>query len=232
MRLKSADRIINEITHYMNKYGVKKFEFIHDLFTASKKNILEFSRRIVDLGLDIEWICSARTDTLDEETISAMAPAGCNKIFLGIETGSQRIQKIINKNLDISEVKDAIKLLDKYGMEMQVNFIYGLPTEDEDDLLKSLKLIRFCVEEISIKVAMIHKCMCFPSTHIYFTQKNNLVFNEENFNLFEYPAKNHLNFIKNYPNLFSILFTIDNKLINKYFYLDIFIDYVYNFFYI
>ncbi len=230
VRLKSTDRIIKEIKYYMNQYNIRKFNFVHDLFTASKKNILEFCNRIINLGIDIQWTCSARADTLDEETISLMARAGCKKILLGIETGSQRMQKVINKHLDMSEVKTTIMLIHQYKIEMQVNFIYGLPTEKEEDLLRSLDLLRFCVESLSIKETTIYKCMCFPSTHIYYTEKDDLTFNEENFYFFKYPAKNHTELIKSYPNLFSSLYIVNSKLVNKYFYLDIFINNIYNYF--
>ncbi len=230
VRLKSTDQIINEIKYYMNKYNIRKFDFIHDLFTASKDNILEFCCRIVDLGIEIEWTCSARADTLDEEIIILMARAGCKKILLGIETGSQRMQGVINKNLNMSQVKGTIRQLDRNNIEMQVNFIYGLPTEKKEDLIKSLDIIRFCVEEVLIQEVTIHKCMCFPSTHIYLNQSNDLILNEENFYLFKYPAKNQVDLIRSYPNLFSSLFILDSEIMDKYFYLDIFINYVYNYF--
>ncbi len=229
-RMKSTDRIISEIKYYMNKYNIRQFDFIHDQFTAYKKNILEFCSRIVDQGIDIEWLCSARADTLDKEMISLMARSGCKKILLGIETGSQRMQKLIKKNLNMSEVKDTIKLIDRYEIEMQINFIYGFPAEEEEDLLKSLNLIRFCVEELLIQEVTIFKCACLPGTHIYFTQKNDLIFNEDSFYLFKYPAINHIDFIKRYPNLFSGLFILNSGLIHKYFYLEIFINYIYNYF--
>lgn len=230
VRLKSTERIVKEIKYYKNKYNIRKFDFIHDLFTANKKNILEFCDKLVNLGIDIEWTCSARADTLDEETVSLMSGAGCKKILLGIETGSQRVQKVINKHLNMSQVRDTIKLLSRYQIEMQVNFIYALPTEEEEDLLKSLDLIRFCVEEMLIQETTIHKCSCYPGTHIYLTERDKLVLNEDAFYLFRYPAKNHVDFLNSCPNLSSNLFTMDSMLMDKYFYLDIFINYVYNYF--
>ena len=230
VRFKSIARLIEEIRYYMIKYNVNQFDFIHDLFTANKKYILEFCQKIYDLKIDIEWSCSARADSLDGEIIGLMAQAGCKKVLLGIETGSQRMQKMINKNLNMSEVKTTSKLLKLYNIEMQVSFIYGFPTEDEADLLQTLNLIRFFVEKMLLQEVTINKCICFPGTQIYFTQKNNLIFNEENLSLFNYCAKKHVDFIKKYPNLFSGSFLIDNQLIDKYFYLDIFINYIYNFF--
>ncbi|MCG8482844.1 MAG: B12-binding domain-containing radical SAM protein [Clostridia bacterium] len=230
VRLKSTNRILDEIKHYVNRYNIKKFDFTHDLFTANKKYILEVCNKIIEMKMDIEWTCSARADTLDEEIISFMGRAGCKKILLGIETGSQRMQKVINKNLDMSQVKKTIGLIQKHNIEIQINFIYGLPTEEEVDLLKSLNLIRYCVEELSIKETTIFKCMCFPSTQIYRTERRHLVFNEENFHLFKYPAKNHMEWIKKYPNLFSSMYIVNHALVDKYFYLDVFINHIYNYF--
>lgn len=230
VRLKSTNRIIDEIEYYMNQYHIRKFDFTHDLFTANKKYILEVCNKIIDMKIDIEWTCSARADTIDEEIISFMGKAGCKKILLGIETGSQRMQKVINKNLDMSEVKKTIRVIQKYNIGMQINFIYGLPTEEEADLRKSLDVLRYCVEKLSIKETTIFKCMCFPSTQIYRTERCHLVLNEENFHLFKYPAKNHIQWIKSYPNLFSSLYIVNNTLVDKYFYLDVFINHIYNYF--
>ncbi len=230
VRLKSIDRLIKEIKYYVTNYNVNNFAFIHDLFTARKDHIVEFCNKLINTEININWTCSARADTLDEELIRLMATSGCSLILLGIETGSQRMQKIINKNLKISKVKDTIKLISKYNIQMLTGYIYGFPHEEEEDLLQTLDLLQFCVEEMSIREILIQKCMCYPGTNIYYTNRNNLVFNEDNFTLYKYPAKTHADFIKSYPNLFSSLFSLNNKLIDKYFYLDIFIKHIYVYF--
>jgi len=230
VRLKSIDRLIDEIKYYITKYNIRQFVFVHDLFTANRENVLEFCNKVVDSNIHIAWSCSSRADTLDEEMISSMAKAGCEKIYLGIETGSERMQSEINKSLNISQAKNTMKLITKYNIPMKTSFIWGFPSEKEEDLIQTMDLIRYCVEEMSIKEITIDKCRGYPGTYIYLTEKENLISNEENFNLFAYPAKQHSEFIKSHPELFSSLFTFDNELIGKYFYLDMFINYVYNFF--
>jgi len=227
VRLKSIDRLITEIEYYMNKYDIRKFNFVHDLFTVNRRHILEFCRKLIDLNINIGWGCSARIDTLDEEMISLMARAGCNIVFLGIETGSQRMQKEINKNINLSEVKDTIRLLIKHNIEMKTAFIYGLPNETEDDLLQTMDLIRFCVEKMSIEKITLYKCVCCPGSQIYFTEKDNLFFDERKLILFEYPGIKQVDFIKQHPYLFSSLFTINNELQRKYMNLDVFISSIY-----
>lgn len=226
VRLKSVHRIIEEVKYYTTKYNIKKIDFVHDLFTANKKHVLEFCNKLVDLDMDIKWMCRARLDTLDEEMVDRMAKSGCYKIGLGIETGSQRMQKEINKNLELSNFRDKMRMINSY-VPIQVCLIYGLPTERKEDLLQTMDLVRFCVEEMLVKIIQMNKCRCYPGSHMYLTQKDNLVFKEKNISLYNYPTKNHVDFIKSYPNLFSGLYTIKNEVLDKYFYLDTFINYIY-----
>ncbi len=229
VRTKSLDRLITEVKYYVTNYNINNFSFIHDLFTARKQHVLEFCNKLIDSELNIKWICSARADTIDEEMISLMARAGCNRVTLGIETGSQRMQKKINKNLNMSKVKDIITLVNKYNINMLIGIIYGFPQEEEEDLLQTIDLVRFCIEEISIKDMLIQKCMPYCGTHIYNTNKDNLVFNEDNFIIDKYPAKQQADFIKCYPNIFSSFYLIDNEILKKYFYLDAFLKHVYQY---
>ncbi|MCG8541191.1 MAG: B12-binding domain-containing radical SAM protein [Clostridia bacterium] len=227
-RLKSIDRIIEEIKFYSTQYNIREFDFTHDLFTAKKEHVLKLCNKLIDLGIDIEWTCSARIDRIDVDMAKSMKKAGCKRVHLGIETGSQRMQKKINKNLDMSKVRDKIKIINRC-VPVQVNIIYGFPEEGEKDLFQSMDLVKFCVEKTLMERIAMSKCKCYPGTHIYFKNKDNLTLNKKNFNLFNYPSKNHINFIESYPHLFSSLYIINDKLLDKYFYLDTFIRYMYTF---
>lgn len=140
-RLKSNKRILDEIMHYKNKYGVTEFDFVHDLFTLSKKRVVEICQMFIDNKLDITWKCSSRLDTLDDEMMKIMAEAGCRRIFFGIETGSERMQKLIKKNLKLVLLTDLVKNLKKYGISSAFCFIYGFPEETEEDVNDTLKLM-------------------------------------------------------------------------------------------
>lgn len=146
-RLKSCDRIIKEIMDIKKKNNnIKFFRFEHDLFTADRTKIIDFCNKILDMKINIKWSCSARIDTLDELMIEKMYTAGCREIFLGIESGSSRIQQIINKNLDLKYAFDIIEIIKKYDIFLTTSFMYGFPEEELIDVDKTLifiiKLIR------------------------------------------------------------------------------------------
>lgn len=140
-RLKSVERIIQELEFYIDKYQMKSFVFQHDLFTYNRKYIIKFCDEILERGIDIKWACSSRIDVINEEMISKMSLSGCNCIYFGIETGSQDIQDIINKNIKIEKVEETARLVKKYNIDSIFSFIYGFPSESEHDLNQTLQLI-------------------------------------------------------------------------------------------
>ena len=139
-RLKSPQKIADEISYLHQKYGYKKFTFSHDLFTANKKKVIEFCNELKHRKLDITWSCSSRVDTLDESTIAAMAECGLDSIFIGIETGSPKIQKLAHKHIKRDDVINVARLLTKYKIKTIASFMYGFPEETEEDLEDTLRL--------------------------------------------------------------------------------------------
>lgn len=178
-RLKSSERIIREITYIKNNFNVDYFNFEHDLFTANRSKVIDFCNKIIKSNLNIKWTCSSRVDTLDEEMIDIMYKAGCRGMFLGIETGSPRMQKIINKNLRLNEVKNIANKLKKNGIMVVTSFIYGFPEETEDDLEKTLNLI-YDLIKIDIDIIQLHLFAVFPGTD-YMNELKDYLYLSNNF---------------------------------------------------
>ena len=105
-RLKSPKRIVEELQYYHDRFGVRHFVFQHDMFTMNKKLVLETCRLIKELPFKATWNCSARLDCVDKELIDAMVDANLFHLYLGIETGSPRMQKLANKNLNLDGILD------------------------------------------------------------------------------------------------------------------------------
>lgn len=140
-RVKLAQRIFDEVKLYHDSYGIRSFSFQHDLFVANRSLIFELCKLIKESSLKIDWWCSSRIDTIDEELIDEMASAGCAGIYFGIETGSQRMQRIINKNLKLDQLDSLIEVLKRYNVKPTFSFIYGFPEENEEDLNETLDML-------------------------------------------------------------------------------------------
>jgi len=115
-------------------HGIGTFDLIHDMFTVDRKRVVEFCDALLAFGEEFHWNCSARTDCVDERLIALMAEAGCRGIFFGIETGSARMQRIIQKDLDLRYATRMIRCADKHQIRTAVSLITGFPDESPDDL--------------------------------------------------------------------------------------------------
>lgn len=138
-RLKSNRRMIDEMERARQRYGTHRFNLNHDLFGLVKKSLREFCELV--RGRGFAWKCSMRSDTLDESLIGLLAAAGCYHLYFGIETGSPRLQKIVEKRLDLDATRRMIRRVVEAGIQCTVSFIVGFPEEEEADQDQTLDLI-------------------------------------------------------------------------------------------
>jgi radical SAM superfamily enzyme YgiQ (UPF0313 family) len=144
-RLKSAERLCAELDELHVRYGISRFALTHDLFTVSKAKVREFCDEVRNRGYT--WTCSARMDCVDAELLARMAESGCASIYYGVETGSPRMQKIVEKRLDLSLFFPTLQDTDRLGMAATASFITGYPEEELEDQEQTLDLISSCLYE-------------------------------------------------------------------------------------
>jgi radical SAM superfamily enzyme YgiQ (UPF0313 family) len=138
-RLKSPAQMVADMRRVKQTYGINSFELVHDMFTVDRKRVVAFCEALLESKRkDPEdafiWGCSARTDCVDEELIELMSRAGCRGIFFGIETGSRRMQKIIDKGLELNDSAERVRSCDKFKINTAVSLMAGFPDETMTDL--------------------------------------------------------------------------------------------------
>lgn len=139
-RLRNLSDIVDEMEYVASHFGITSFDFMHDLFTVNKRRIQDFCLEIAKRGLKVKWGCDSRIDTIDPEMVDLMVQNGLTQIFFGIETGSPRMQVLINKKLDLGRCDDIVKYCLSKGLKVTTSFIYGFPEETEEDLDLTLKM--------------------------------------------------------------------------------------------
>lgn len=173
-RLRDIDETLDEIEHVIEHYGINSFSFEHDLFTFRKNRIIEFCAKLKDRKLNIKWDCSTRIDTIDNETIDAMVDCGLYGVYIGIETGSNVLQKTINKNIKIENTIDKVRFLLSKGLDITISFIYGFPQEDYNDLEDTLQLIMKYIS-LGVRNIQLHKLSFESGTELYARYKDFLI---------------------------------------------------------
>lgn len=159
----SINSLVNEIKFVKGKYGTTQFSFKDDSFTVSKKRVDELCDKLINEKLNLNWECNTRVNLIDENLLGKMKKAGCNSIKVGIESGSDRILKMMNKGITHDQVRTAAKLLRKAGIHWTGYFMMGVPGETIEDVYKTLNFMY----EIKPDFASIGVYEPFPGTPMF-----------------------------------------------------------------
>ena len=149
IRYHSPDRFISDIKRIL-ALGINKFQLTDDNFALNRSFVINVCKKIISEGLKIEWFANCRADCIDEEMISLMKNAGCNRILIGIESGCNKILSGVNKKENTRIIQKSINILRKYGVESIGTCIVGLPGENYEtfsetiQFVSSLKLSSLC----------------------------------------------------------------------------------------
>lgn len=139
-RLRSPERVLRDMRQLAAQYSIRNFELVHDMFTVDRRRVVAFCEAMIASGENFTWSCSARTDRIDHELVDLMARAGCRGIFFGVEAGSERMQKVIDKHLDPQWADQVIDVTERAGIGSTVSLITGFPQETWDDLKQSIRI--------------------------------------------------------------------------------------------
>lgn len=164
----SIDRVVRELKLLRYTHKVSRVAFKDETFTMKKSRVIHLCQEIVNEGLDIRWSCDTRIDCLDEERLYWMRKAGCDYISFGVETGSERLLKQVDKRTELEMVPTAVKMARKYGILTRFYLIVGLPGEVNEDIQQTLELIQvskpnfLCVCSLSLSpgTALFEKEYC------------------------------------------------------------------------
>jgi radical SAM superfamily enzyme YgiQ (UPF0313 family) len=162
-RYRSINNVINEIKLVMDNYDTQQFTLKDDSFTVNRQRVIEFCDKLKEENLDISWDCNTRVDLIDEKLLKTMKLAGCNSIKVGIETGSDRLLKLINKKTTLTQARKAAKLIRKAGIHWTGYFMMGLPSETKQETYQTLKFMR----ELRPDFASLSVYEPFPGTRLF-----------------------------------------------------------------
>ena len=139
-RMKSIQRILDEMQLLRDRWGRRHFNYSHDIFTCDNKWTHRFCDSMKAANLGVTWTCSTRTDVIDPDLLAHMAEAGCVEIYYGIETGSQSMQHAISKDLDLGWSREIVAATRACGIRPVTGFIIGYPEETEQTMSDTVSM--------------------------------------------------------------------------------------------
>ncbi len=137
----SVSYVLDAIEHVLPRLRVKMIQVKDDTFTTNKKRVIELCRGIRARKLNFLWSCDTRVDVLSEELLKEMRLAGCQRLSLGVESGSQRILEEIHKKITKQEIIDAANMAKKYGVHVRFYMMLGNRGETAETFRETLDFL-------------------------------------------------------------------------------------------
>lgn len=148
----------------IKSFGIKNFFIADDIFTINKKRVFEICREIKKRSLNIRLGAFTHSGIDDLELYNEMRSAGFESVSLGVESGSDKVLKIMNKNQTVSQTKKTIEIIRKTGLKVHATFMLGNILETEQSLKATLELAK----DLGL-AGWISYAQPFPGTKFYET---------------------------------------------------------------
>ncbi len=154
-RQQSPERVLAELRALKERYRVNYIRFCDDVFGIHRPWLVRLLRGMVDERLDLRFECLARVDLLKPDLLASMREAGLARVYMGVESGSQRMLDLMNRGTKLEQVERTAKALRDAGVRQFWFLMLGYPGETADDIEATLKLFRrFSPEEYSVSIAV------------------------------------------------------------------------------
>lgn len=162
-KTRKTEHIINEVKELTAVYGVKNIEFMDLEFCVNKRNVKGLCREIIGQGIRFRWAASTRFSSVDRELLEEMRDAGCCLIQYGFESGSRKILDAMNKDIPQGTALRAVRETRRAGIRSLLYVMVGNPGEDDEDIEKTINLLKDLRPNYISVVAAIP----YPGTELY-----------------------------------------------------------------
>jgi anaerobic magnesium-protoporphyrin IX monomethyl ester cyclase len=152
--VRGAQAVAEEVAWLKEAYGPDHLWFADDIFGLRPGWVEEFASAVRTLGAAVPFKCLSRADLLGASVVAALKSAGCRTVWLGAESGSQKILDAMDKGQTVGQVRDAARRLHEAGIEVGFFIQFGYPDEGWREIEETLRLVRECApDDIGVSVS-------------------------------------------------------------------------------
>jgi anaerobic magnesium-protoporphyrin IX monomethyl ester cyclase len=151
---RSPENVAAELKWLKENFAPDHIWFADDILGLKPRWIERFADLINEADAVVSFKCLQRADLVNEKTAAALARAGCKTVWVGAESGSQKILDAMEKGDKVEDIANAARLLRANGIEVGFFLQFGYPGETWDDIQKTLQMVRDCApDDIGISVS-------------------------------------------------------------------------------
>jgi anaerobic magnesium-protoporphyrin IX monomethyl ester cyclase len=170
-RQQSPERVLDELEALRSRYRVDYVRFCDDVFGIQRRWLESLLDGMVERDLGLKFECLARVDLLKTDLLARMRAAGLARVYVGVESGSQKMLDLMNRGTRLTQIARVASELKAHQIRQFWFLMLGYPGETMEDLEATLQLFRrFSPEEYSVSIAV-----PVPGTRFYDAVKNRLL---------------------------------------------------------
>ena len=134
--------MVDEIEALIARYHPDAFWFADDVFTISHKWLFEFEGELTRRGLKIRYECITRADRMNEQVVEALRSSGCTRLWIGSESGSQRILDAMSRRVTTGQVQAMTHLARRAGIQVGMFIMLGYDGETRQDIEQTVRHLK------------------------------------------------------------------------------------------
>jgi len=156
--------VVNQIDNLVEKYDVRNFKLIDEMFVFSPPHFNAIADGIIEKGHDINIWAYARVDTTHEKHLAKLKKAGFNWLSFGFEAGSDKVRKDVSKGkFNEKDIKEIRRKVENSGINILGNYMFGLPEDNLQSMQETLDL----AQDLNCEFANFYTVMPYPGSKLY-----------------------------------------------------------------
>jgi radical SAM superfamily enzyme YgiQ (UPF0313 family) len=163
LRFRSVELVVDEMEVLERTYGVKEIVFFDETFTIGKRRMRQFAEEVQRRGLTVKFNIRARVDTVDREVLRELKKAGLRSIHMGVEAGTDRVLKIMNKQITRAQTERAFRICREEGVDTRGYFMIGYYDTTHEDVEDTIKF----AAGLGLDWASFSVATALPATDLY-----------------------------------------------------------------
>ncbi len=162
-RMRSPEQVVAEIADLNSRFGVKTIKIIDEMFILNARHVSAICELLIERDLDLNIWAYARVDTVKPDMLDGLRRAGFKWLALGIESGSAFVRDGADKSFSTDDIYSVVETIQKAGICVIGNFIFGLPDDDEDSMRETLDMAL----ALNCEFVNLYCAMAYPGSPLF-----------------------------------------------------------------
>lgn len=171
LRYVSVQHVIDEMKYLQDAFDIHHMIFNDSTFTVRRDYVEALTREMIDQNVTMTWECWTRANLVDYDLLKQMKRAGMVRIAFGVESGDDRILKLMNKRVPKEKMREAFIACKKLGIESRCTGMIGNAGETEETIMETVRFIRSLK---GVKYSPLSIAIPYPGTELHTMAKHGM----------------------------------------------------------